>query len=227
MSNFSVEDSIKFGWQTFKAYPWFFIGAAAIVLVVSWISSAISPSAESFNSNFLLSLIGLLASFAISTLVDMGFTSFSLKASANVHSVKLEDIWHPKPFWKYFGAALLTGIVVMFGFILLIVPGVILALMFAFVKFIVIEHKLNPIQAMKESARITKGHKWKLLVFVLLICLINLISIGLLFVGVLINPIVGIALLFTALLVSIPVSALAMAHAYRTLARASTPIQSA
>lgn len=212
MNNFSAEDSIKFGWETFKKRPWFFIGVAAILLVISSISSALSPSSENFSNNVPLSLIGFLASLAISTLIDMGVTSLSLKASSNTSAVKFEDLWHPKPFWKYLAAAMLTGLVVVIGFIFLIVPGVLLALMLMFVKFLVIDRNLGPIEAIKESARVTKGYKWKLFVLLLLIVLIN---------------IVGFFLLFIGLLVSIPVSALAVAHAYRTLSRMHTPVQSA
>ena len=55
-------------------------------------------------------------------------------------------------------------------------PGIIFALMFMFSTFIVIDRELGPIEAMKESHRITHGHKWKLLGFSLLLVLINLLG---------------------------------------------------
>jgi uncharacterized membrane protein len=56
---------------------------------------------------------------------------------------------------------------------------------------------------MKESSRITRGHKWPLFVFLLLLVLVNL---------------AGLLALVVGLLVSMPVSMLAFVHAYRTLA---------
>ena len=55
---------------------------------------------------------------------------------------------------------------------------------------------------MNESSRITRGHKWPLFGFVLMLVLINLL---------------GALALIVGLLVSVPVSTLAFAHAYRVL----------
>lgn len=93
------------------------------------------------------------------------------------------------------------------GFLLLIVPGIIFALMFLFTTFIVIDRQLGPIEAMKESNRITRGHKWRLLGLLLLLTLINIL---------------GLMALGLGLLISIPVSSLAFTYAYRTLS--GTPL---
>ena len=55
---------------------------------------------------------------------------------------------------------------------------------------------------MKESRRITRGHKWQLFGFLLMLVLINLL---------------GLLAFVVGLFVSIPVSSLAFAHAYRLL----------
>jgi uncharacterized membrane protein len=83
---------------------------------------------------------------------------------------------------------------------LLIVPGVILGLMFLFTTLIVIERELGPIEALSESNCLTRGHKWPLLGFMLLLLLVNLL---------------GLLALVVGLLVSIPVTTLAFVHAYR------------
>jgi uncharacterized membrane protein len=88
------------------------------------------------------------------------------------------------------------------------VPGIIFALMFMFTTFIVIDRESGPIDAMKESGRITDGHKWKLLGFTLVLVLINLL---------------GLAALVVGLLVSIPVSSLAFVYAYRLLGGKAEP----
>jgi uncharacterized membrane protein len=132
----------------------------------------------------------------------MGATAFYLAAHDNPDTVDLSALWHPRPFWKYLGASILLGLAVAIGFVLLIVPGVIFALMFLFTTFIVIDYELGPIEAMTESNRITRGHKWQLLGFGIVLTLINLL---------------GVLALVVGLLVSIPVSTLAFAHAYRVL----------
>jgi uncharacterized membrane protein len=132
-----------------------------------------------------------------------------LQRHDNPDTADLSLLWHPRPFWKYLGASILLALAVTVGFVLLIVPGIILGLMFMFATFVVIERELGPIEAMGESNRITRGHKWQLFGFVLLLVLINLL---------------GLLALVVGLLVSIPVSTLAFVHAYRLLGgKAGTP----
>jgi uncharacterized membrane protein len=96
----------------------------------------------------------------------------------------------------------LLGLAVGIGLVLLIVPGVIFGLMFMFSTFLVIDRELAPIEALKESNRITYGHKWRLLGFTLVLLLINVL---------------GALALLVGLLVTVPVSSLTFTHAYRVL----------
>jgi uncharacterized membrane protein len=80
--------------------------------------------------------------------------------------------------------------------------------MFMFVTFIVVDREVGPIEAMTESKRITHGYKWSLLGFSLVLVFINLL---------------GILALVVGLLVSIPVSSLSFAYAYRLLAGRTPP----
>ena len=91
---------------------------------------------------------------------------------------------------------------------MLIVPGIIFTLMFLFTTFIVVDRELGPIEAMKDSHRITRGHKWPLLGFLVLLMLINL---------------AGLMALVVGLLVTIPVTSLAFTHAYRVLGGRAAP----
>lgn len=202
MNTFSASNSIKFAWETFKKRPWFLIGAAAIVIVASSVSSSVTQNLPTGFMAFLGSLIGI----AISTFIDMGLTNLSLKAHDDISIAKFEDLWNPKPFWNYLGVSILTGLLAAIGFVLLIVPGVMVTLMLFFVKFIVIDQDLSPIAAMKESVRMTDGHKWQLLSLLAFALVINILGAMLLLVG---------------LLVTIPVTTLAIAHAYRTLKKSA------
>ena len=201
---FSAGAAIRFGWETFKRRPWFFVGSTFLILLASGlcdgftsgIDAALTGSAED------PSIIGTVINFALGTLISMGATAFFLAAHDNPDTVDLSALWHPRPFWKYLGASILLGLAIGIGFVLLIVPGVIFALMFMFTTFIVIERELGPINAMNESNRLTRGHKWQLFGLVLLLVLINLLGVLAFIVGI---------------LVSIPVSTLAFVHAYRML----------
>jgi hypothetical protein len=62
-------------------------------------------------------------------------------------------------FLPMLGTQILLGFAVVFGFLLLIVPGVILSLGLFYAPYLVVDQELDPVDALKESWRITKGHK--------------------------------------------------------------------
>jgi len=201
---FSIKSALRFGWETFKKRPWLFVGATAILAAASIgieaLTNAIDVTLSGEEDQ--PTILGIVVNLAFGTLVGMGGTAFYLAAHDSLDKVELSSLWHPSPFWKYVGASLLLSLAVGAGLVLLIVPGIILALMFMFSNLIVIDRELGPIEAMTESNRVTRGHKWSLLGLVLILFLINL---------------VGILAFVVGLLVSIPVTALAFMHAYRVL----------
>ncbi len=201
---FSAGAAIRYGWETFKRRPWFFVGTALLILVLSGLVDSLTSRGDALvtGSPDHPSGLGLVINLAFGTLLSMGATAFYIAAHDNPDAVEISMLWHPRPFWKYLGLSILLAIVIGIGLALLIVPGIILFLMFMFSTIIVIERGLGPIDAMSESRRLTRGHKWQLFTFSVLLFLINVLGLLALIVGV---------------LVSIPVSALAFVHAYRTL----------
>ncbi len=209
--DFSIHSCVSFGWETFKKRPWFFVGASVVIVLVYLFASAITSAIDALlgGSAKEPTLLGSLADYGLSTLISMGVTAFYLAAHDSPETVDLTVLWRPHPFWKYVGASILIGLVIIVGFILLIVPGIIFALMYMFTTFIVIDRGLGPLDAMKESKSITHGHKWPLLGLGCVLLLIN---------------IAGAIALLVGLLVTIPVTSLAFTHAYRELqARAGMP----
>jgi uncharacterized membrane protein len=207
---FSTGSALRFGWETFKKRPWFFVGSTVVILLASVLVDTFTGGIDAVvaGSPDATSIIGTVINLALGTLISMGATAFYLAAHDNPDTVDLSSLWHPRPFWKYLGASILLGLAVGLGFLLLIVPGIIFALMFMFTTFIVIDRELGPIEAMKESSRIARGYKWSLLGFILVLVLINLL---------------GVLALVVGLLVSIPVSSLAFAYAYRLLSGRAVP----
>lgn len=208
---FSVRSALRFGWETFKRRPWLFIGATAILAAASLGVDALTRAIDSTLSGTpdQPTALGIIVNLALGTVIGLGGTAFFLAAHDKPDTVELSALWHPQQFWKYLGTSILVGLAIVVGLLLLIVPGVIFALMFMFSTFIVLDRGLGPIEAMKESYRITRGHKWSLLGLLLLFLLINLL---------------GALAFIVGLLVSIPVTVLAATHAYRVLAGgAETP----
>ena len=175
------------------------VGMTALMIVLTWVIGAI---AGTLGEKGFPGFLGGAVNIGLSTLLSMGFTAVVIRAHDMLESVDVNDLWHPRPFWKFLAVELLVGLIVLVGFVLLIVPGVIAILAYMFVQYLVIDKGLGPIEALKESARITRGSRWELLFLLLIVFVLNIL---------------GAVALLVGLLVSIPVTALAMVHAYRTL----------
>src|SRR5680860_1395550 len=203
---FSAGSAIRFGWETFKKRPWFFVGATVVILIAygviggatSGIDAAIGATPED------PSLVGGLLNLVLSTFVGMGVTAFYLAAHDNPETVDLSALWHPRSFWKFLVASILVGFAIGIGLVLLIVPGILAMLFFTYSTVPVVDRDLGPIEALKESMRIGRGYRWSLLGLVALLALIVF---------------VGMLALFVGLLVAMPVATLAFIHAYRVLSR--------
>jgi uncharacterized membrane protein len=202
MHTFEVFPTIEAAWKMFTKRAWYYIGITLLVFFLGWLIGFVSGFYNALLGQDLIgNAIGFALSFLGQTLLGMGTVAFFLRAH-DTADAEVWDLWHPQPLWNYIGAVVVNGIATIVGLILLIVPGVVVALMFFFAQYLVIDRSLTPIVALQESMRITNGHKWKLLGLVGVLTLINIF---------------GALLLLIGLLVTIPLTSLAIVHAYRIL----------
>lgn len=202
MNAFSKSEAIKFGWEKMKKNFWFFVVTLLIVTVVQFIPNMFTGALGQNNQAGLLVLIISLLGIVIKMVADLGV----LKIALNVHDdKKLEyaEVYRNYPlFLKYFIASLLYGIVVAIGLVLLIVPGIIFAIKFQYFGFLIVDKGMGPIEALEKSWNMTKGVRWNLFLFGLLLGLIN---------------IVGFIALIIGLFATIPATLVANAYVYRKL----------
>jgi len=104
-------------------------------------------------------------------------------------------------FWKFIGCGILVTLLVLGGLFLLIIPGIIWAIKYSFAPYLVVEG-VSPVEALKKSGELTKGYKWDIFLFGLLVGLINVLGMFLFFVGI---------------LVALPVTLIAYAYVYKKL----------
>jgi uncharacterized membrane protein len=253
---FEPMDPISFGWNTLKGNLGFFVILMIIVGVLynlpGLISMAVSsamlpdPASGSFSSG----TTGLLALFAviiaiisliIYILLEVGLLKIALSfRDGKVPDV--EDLFRGYPhFLNYLAASILYGLMVAIGLILLIIPGIYLALKYQFYGYLIVDKGMGPIKALKESGRITDGAKKDLLIFwLVLFCSIAVIAlvlgifialpVGLLmaFISKELIPVFNIATSlissFINLIIIIPITKLSTAFIYRILeARLASP----
>jgi len=208
MPTLSIGECIRFGWETFKKRPGILIGAFVLTMLIPSIPGILVPSPEVAPGvppppPTTAELVATLTSLVLGIFAAIGMTTLALRAHDDIATVKIGDLWNPQPFWRYLGAQFLVAIIIFVGLLLLIVPGIIAALGLLFALYVVIDRGAGPINALKESWRITNGNKWQLFLFGLVLSGLNL---------------VGFLLLVVGLLVTVPVTWIAVTHAYRTLA---------
>jgi hypothetical protein len=81
-------------------------------------------------------------------------------------------------------ANLLTAALIMLGCIALIIPGIIVGCRLAFVGYLVMDKKLDPIMAVEESWKMTRGYGWTIFWMAIVSFFIYIAGLCLLFVGV-------------------------------------------
>lgn len=199
----SIKESLTFGWETFKKDPWFFIGVTAALTIFSMVVNALTGGGKGMGS-----LLGFVISMLASTVVTIAYARLALSAVRGPH-VGWDGLWAPEHFLNMLGATILQSIIVIVGLVLLIVPGIIAAILLSMTQLSVVDKKFNPIEALKESYRLTRPHLWPLFLFMLVLVLLNL---------------VGLIALVIGLLVTLPVSLIAVAHVYQKLTSAEEPV---
>lgn len=197
----SFRDALSTGWSITKSrFP----------LLLAYLGTLILLGAARFFIEKPIDSMGVKAVLGIGfQIVNWYLTFNALGVSLKLiddKEVSYADFWLPQSnFWFYVLATLLYGLIIGVGTLLLIVPGIIFGLMFMFYGYVMIEKNLGPIEALKESKRLTAGAKWDLFLFSLLAIGLNLLGVLALLVGV---------------LVTMTITFIAMAHLYRQRTRA-------
>jgi hypothetical protein len=197
MKTFSISEALQFGWHKTREH-------SGILFQVMLTLFALQVVQEMVSASIGRTLIGALASAALgilSIVISVGFTIIAIKL-AHGHEAHYRDLfpWN-RMVWLYFLASALAGLAVVGGLILLVIPGIIVALRLSMVRFAIVEGA-RPFESLHQSWEATRGHFWRLLGLFLVLVGIN---------------IVGAILLLVGLLVTVPLSMLAWAHVYLKL----------
>jgi uncharacterized membrane protein len=207
----NMGDAINFGWEKFKTNVGILIGSIAIVLLISYLPMLIffpnmmsnfkSGQTDMPSAYIILSIITGL----VSVVLYMGLIKISLELYDNKPVNFRMLLSQGSLFITYLIASIIVGFCVGIGMVLLIVPGIIIALMWLFYSFLIVDRHAGIMESLKFSANLTKGVKFDLFIFLLVLVVLNCI---------------GCLVLLVGLLVTAPISCLAMAFVYRQLLEA-------
>ena len=169
-----LSNYFKTGWGLFKQYPGGFMGFCLLNLVIQTVLRA-------------MPVMGAVASLAVTTPLLMGNFMVSAKLLQG-QPVEFRDFF--AGFQYYLPLLLLSlvaGLFIGIGTILLIIPGVYLAVAYLFASYLVVDRGMDFWPAM-ELSRLTVHPRWfAYFAFMLLLTLLNLAGAALLGLGLLVT----------------------------------------
>jgi len=198
--HFVKREAIDFGFDVAKKNILYFLPVFVVLIIVQAGLGAVSLALGA-EKNPLLSLIFTVIKTIVGVSISIGLTRIALDF-VDGKKPKVFDVFQTKPLVNYFVVSLATSIATILGLILLIVPGIIISLKLQFATYLVVDKNMGISDALNKSWQITKGTKWNLFLFGLLIGVIN---------------IVGLLCLIVGLLVTVPISMISTAYVYRKL----------
>ncbi len=188
---FSVGSYLKKGWELTKANIGFLLGYQIILVFLSLILGATRHKVFLYLLVWVIVIIAKMGLYKAALLITNGIKPRFDELYANWRS-----------FFPWVIASFLFSIMFFVGLGLLIFPGCYVLATFGLFPYFLLDRKLGPIEALKRSARATKGFRWNIFLLFLACIGINL---------------VGMLVLVVGLLITIPITMLALAVLYQEI----------
>ena len=187
-TTFSISEELSKSWETFKKHAWIFIGLFVGYAIVSVLVSLIP--------------FGRILTLIVDSIFALGFTRIIFQAIDGEEPQFSAFGQESGKCLKQIGASLLIGLLVLVGLILLVVPGIYVALRLQFVTAVIVEENLGVIDSLKRSWEMTDGHVLQL--FLLSLAILGLIIAGVICLGI-------------GILVAAPVAQILTMYVYRKI----------
>jgi uncharacterized membrane protein len=195
---FDVGDALSYGWTVYWKNVGPMLVFALVIFAVNIAIGAAGSAVDNLSSQIALNLI----SFVVGIVLAMGLIRASL-AVVEGRTPEINMIFVTDGFGSYLAASILVSVGVVLGLVLLIVPGIILAIMWHFFGYVIVENPtIGPIDAMRRSAEITRGYRWQLFGLGVLLLLMN---------------IAGLLLCVVPVIFTYGITAVTVAYAYKVL----------
>lgn len=201
----SIRDAFSFAWTTLIRDPLFFIKALLLIILVHGVIAFLETfviDEDPILSSLLFSL-GLI----FQGIVTLGLIKISL-SFYHQQEPKISQLFSPYLlFPSFLVATVLYSLLFFIGFILFIIPGMIIGVRLAFFAHSMVDEELGIIDSLKRSYALTKGHEIKILLLLIILFIINMAV-----------SIIALILVFIVL----PITLLTTSFYYRTLLPSET-----
>jgi hypothetical protein len=177
------------GWDViWKTFIELFV-VSLVYMVISIPTGTMKWEGDQFHWYF-IPLIGFGICYGVFLMgpIKYGVKWVFLKA-VRQEKINIKDMFSvfERNYWNAVLANLLVGIIIGFGIVMLIVPGIIFACRLAFVPYLVMDQKMDVMDALRASWEMTRGHGWSIFAMGLLAIPIIIAGLVVLVVGVFIS----------------------------------------
>lgn len=190
----SIGGAFGYGWR--KIFDKAFLPLLLAVIIVGILNGPVSANwkmdSHDFDWPVLLFfpviLFGLAYAFMFMPVIKFGEDYLFLKAMRN-EDTDLKTLFEgfKTKYLNIILANLIVFALVMIGFVMLIIPGIIIACRLAFVSYLIMDKDLEPMRAVEKSWQMTKGHGWTIFFMAILSFFILLGGVLVFIFGVLIS----------------------------------------
>jgi len=185
----ALGSAFRHGWVTMmKSFLELFL-VLLILIAASIPFWPIGTMEENIPAVIMLQIFAMVYGLMVMAPFEYGAKFMYLKAVRGEELV-MKDIL--KPFDNYLNvilANLLAGAIIIFGFFLLIIPGILFAVKLSFVPYLVMDKKLDPVEAVKQSWSMTYGVSWTIFWMAIVSFFIYIAGLICLLIGVLFSSI--------------------------------------
>jgi hypothetical protein len=197
--SYSATTAWSYGWNKFTGNLGSILIAILVLVAVQIVFQVVSYF---FRDTYVVSFVIGLASWIVSMIIGAGIVRGALDITEG-RELDPKTLLTPQKLGEVVVASVLIGIATFVGFILLVIPGLLVAFFTSFTLYFLMDRpELGAIDAIKASFEFTKNNAGNVIVWFLLSLL---------------TYIVGFCLCGVGLIAAIPVIILGTAYTYKTL----------
>ncbi|MGW0174500.1 hypothetical protein ACWDUM_11705 [Rhodococcus sp. NPDC003322] len=201
----TIPDALGYAWNKFKANAGVWVGITVIIFLIELVVSFIfgfNDSYDSFGDYFTFwRILGTVVSAIVSYLVNAALVRGALH-ELDGNKPGIGSFFQFTNVGAIILASLLVGIITGIGFVLFIIPGIILAFLTWWTLQFVVDKEQDAVTAIKSSFRAISENVGPLVLLALVLVALN---------------IVGALLCGLGLLITIPLTTIASTYAYRVV----------
>lgn len=160
MNLISVSDLIRQSWQIYKNNFKIFISITVWLLPLAIVSSLLQLNENLAPLGFLIAIISIAVSIWVNITLIQAINKIHNGETINVKELARLSTGRMA---SYLWVVILTGIIVLAGLVILIIPGLILGIYYSLSEQVFVIENVKGYGALKRSMELVKGHWWGML----------------------------------------------------------------